>query len=192
MHHFNCLINENVFHAVLGVGSGDETPVELPKKLIISPPSANRIQLPDGRHLAYEEQGVSADRARFSLIAPHSFLSSRLAGRVEFYIIFWTVLALPALYNSIIVPSHAGIHGISASLLEEFGARLVTYDLPGFGESDPHPGRNLNSSALDMLHLADALDIPDKFWVVGYSGGGMHAWSALRYIPDRVAGTYLK
>ena len=68
----------------------------------------------------------------------------------------------------------------------------MTYDLPGFGESDPHPGRNLNSSALDMLHLADALDILDKFWVVGYSGGGMHAWSALRYIPDRVAGTYLK
>ncbi|CAL4930473.1 unnamed protein product [Urochloa decumbens] len=145
---------------VLGVGSGDETPVELPKKLIISPPSAYRIQLPDGRHLAYEEQGVSADRARFSLIAPHSFLSSRLAG----------------------------IPGIRASLLEEFGVRLVTYDLPGFGESDPHPGRNLNSSALDMLHLADALDIPDKFWVVGYSGGGMHAWSALHYIPDRVAG----
>ncbi|XP_062210879.1 uncharacterized protein LOC133912248 [Phragmites australis] len=145
---------------VLGTGSGDETPVERPKKLYISPPNANRIQLPDGRHLAYEEQGVSSDRARFSLIAPHSFLSSRLAG----------------------------IPGINASLLEEFGARLVTYDLPGFGESDPHPGRDLNSSALDMLHLANALGISDKFWVVGYSGGGMHAWSALRYIPDRVAG----
>lgn len=75
------MLNENVLHAVLGVGSGNETPVELPKKLIIGPPSADRIQLPDGRHLAYEEQGVSADRARFSLIAPHSFLSSRLAGR---------------------------------------------------------------------------------------------------------------
>lgn len=86
----------------------------------------------------------------------------------------------------------AGIPGISASLLEEFGVRLVTYDLPGFGESDPHPGRNLNSSALDMLDLANALNIPDKFWVVGYSGGGMHAWSALRYIPDRVAGTYFR
>lgn len=83
-HNFNCIINVNVFHAVLGVGSGNETPVELPKKLIISPPSASRIQLPDGRHLAYEEQGVSADRARFSLIAPHSFLSSRLAGSVEY------------------------------------------------------------------------------------------------------------
>uniref|UniRef100_A0A0D3HSL4 Uncharacterized protein n=1 Tax=Oryza barthii TaxID=65489 RepID=A0A0D3HSL4_9ORYZ len=63
--------------AVLGVGSVDDTPVELPKKLYIGLPSAKTIQLPDGRHLAYKEQGVTADRARFSLIAPHSFLSSR-------------------------------------------------------------------------------------------------------------------
>ncbi|XP_052142977.1 uncharacterized protein LOC127762503 [Oryza glaberrima] len=87
----------NILYAVLDVGSVDDTPVELPKKLYIGPPSAKTIQLPDGRHLAYKEQGVTADRARFSLIAPHSFLSSRLAR----------------------------IPGIKPSLLEEFGARLV-------------------------------------------------------------------
>ncbi|XP_072958876.1 uncharacterized protein [Typha angustifolia] len=145
----------------LAVSSGSEpSVVELPKKLYISPPSANRIRLPDGRHLAYQEQGVPPESARFSLIAPHSFLSSRIAG----------------------------IPGIKASLLEEFGVRLITYDLPGFGESDPHPGRNLNSSAFDMLHLANDLVIMDKFWVIGYSGGGMHAWAAVRYIPERLAG----
>lgn len=64
----------------------------------------------------------------------------------------------------------------------------MTFDLPGFGESDPHPSRNLNSSALDMLHLANAVGVSDKFWVVGYSSGSMHAWAALRYIPHRVAG----
>ncbi|KAJ9554860.1 hypothetical protein OSB04_009474 [Centaurea solstitialis] len=52
-------------------------------------------------------QGVSADKARYSIVAPHSFLSSRLAG----------------------------IPGIKSSLLEEFGVRLVTYDLPGFGKA---------------------------------------------------------
>jgi hypothetical protein len=36
--------------------------------------------LPDGRYMAYKEQGVSAERARFSMLAPHTFLSSRLAG----------------------------------------------------------------------------------------------------------------
>ncbi|XWS43627.1 hypothetical protein CRYUN_Cryun16bG0120100 [Craigia yunnanensis] len=130
------------------------------KKMLVHPPSASRIKLPDGRHLAYREIGVPADEARFSLIAPHSFLSSRLAG----------------------------IPGVKTSLLEEFGVRLVTYDLPGFGESDPHPSRNLNSSAFDMLHLADAVGVNDKFWVLGYSSGSMHAWAGLRYVPHKIAG----
>lgn len=82
----------------------------------------------------------------------------------------------------------AGIPGVKTSLLEEFGVRLISYDLPGFGESDPHPNRNLNSSAFDMLHLADAISISGKFWVLGHSEGAMHAWAALRYIPDRIAG----
>lgn len=130
------------------------------KKVLIHPPSASRVLLPDGRYIAYQELGVSADRARFSLIAPHSFLSSRLAG----------------------------IPGVKLSLLEEFGVRFVTYDLPGFGESDPHPSRNLTSSALDMLYLANAVGIIDKFWLLGYSSGAVHAWAALRHIPDRIAG----
>lgn len=65
---------------------------------------------------------------------------------------------------------------------------MLTYDLPGFGESDPHPDRNLEFSAMDMLLLADAVGVNDKFWVVGHSSGSMHAWAALRYIPDRLAG----
>jgi pimeloyl-ACP methyl ester carboxylesterase len=81
-----------------------------------------------------------------------------------------------------------GIPGVKMSLLGEFGVRLVSYDLPGFGESDPHPDRNLNSSAFDMLYLANAVGISDKFWVLGHSSGSMHAWAALKYIPDRIAG----
>ncbi|KAG4974110.1 hypothetical protein JHK87_030931 [Glycine soja] len=129
------------------------------KQVFVHPPSATCVVLPDGRYMAYKEQGVSSHRARFSVIAPHSFLSSRLAG----------------------------IPGVKDSLLQEFGIRLLTYDLPGFGESDPHPNRNLESSATDMAFLANALGV-DKFWVVGYSSGSMHAWAALKYIPDRLAG----
>jgi pimeloyl-ACP methyl ester carboxylesterase len=87
-------------------------------------------------------------------------------------------------YPSIIV----GIPGVKASLLEEYGVRLVTYDLPGFGESDPHPNRNFNSSALDMLHLVNAVNVTDKFWVLCHSSGCIHAWASLRYIPERIAG----
>ena len=78
--------------------------------------------------------------------------------------------------------------GLKSSLLEEFGIRLLTYDLPGFGESDPHPQRNLESSAMDMSFLANALGVNDRFWVIGYSTGSMHAWAALRYIPHKLAG----
>ncbi|KAK4353329.1 hypothetical protein RND71_028847 [Anisodus tanguticus] len=132
---------------------------KLVKEVYIHPPSATRILLPDGRNMAYHEIGVPPDRARYSVIAPHGFLSSRLGG----------------------------IHGVKVSLLEEFDIRLITYDLPGFGESDPHPERKLNSSALDMQYLADALGV-SKFWVLGYSGGAIHAWAALKFIPDRIAG----
>jgi len=47
------------------------------------PRSASRVQLPDGRFMAYDEQGVSSETARFSIVAPHSFLSSRLAGKMS-------------------------------------------------------------------------------------------------------------
>ncbi|XVF76498.1 hypothetical protein PTKIN_Ptkin13bG0271100 [Pterospermum kingtungense] len=146
--------------SALNLNGGHDGSVPPVKKVQFHPPSARRIQLPDGRHMSYRDIGVAADKARFSLIAPHSFLSSRLAG----------------------------IPGVKTSLLEEFGVRLVTYDLPGYGESDPHPSRNLNSSAFDMLHLADAVGVNDKFWVLGYSSGSMHAWAALRYIPHKIAG----
>lgn len=56
----------------------DNTPVPL---LQVHPPSASHILLPDGRNMSYLEQGVSANRARYLLVAPHSFLSSRLAGK---------------------------------------------------------------------------------------------------------------
>ena len=67
--------------AAIGLNTKDDSLVTPVKMVLIHPPSANRILLPDGRHMAYCEQGVPADRARFSLIAPHSFLSSRLAGK---------------------------------------------------------------------------------------------------------------
>lgn len=149
--------------AALSVKTDTNASAPLAKKVFKHPPSADLVQLPDGRYMAYRKQGVPAGRARFSMIAPHTFLSSRLAG----------------------------IPGVKPSLLEEFGIHLLTYDLPGFGESDPHPNRNLESSALDMLFLANAVGIKGKFWVMGYSSGSMHAWAALRYIPDKLAGAVM-
>ncbi|KAJ8753962.1 hypothetical protein K2173_001860 [Erythroxylum novogranatense] len=146
--------------AALSVNTTKSSSLPSVKRVRLHPPVARRVLLPDGRHVAYHEQGVAAESARYSMIGPHAFLSSRLAG----------------------------IPGVKASLLEEFGVRLITYDLPGFGESDPHYKRDLNSSALDMLYLANALGVNGQFWVLGYSSGSMHSWAALKYIPEKIAG----
>ncbi|KAJ0078141.1 hypothetical protein Patl1_37139 [Pistacia atlantica] len=46
------------------------------KKVFLHSASADRILLPDGRYMAYRVPGVPVDRARFSIIVPHTFLSS--------------------------------------------------------------------------------------------------------------------
>lgn len=67
--------------AALSVNSKQDSSGKLVKEVCIHPPSATRILLPDGRHVAYREIGVPPGRARYSVIAPHGFLSSRLGGR---------------------------------------------------------------------------------------------------------------
>ncbi|KAI5055794.1 hypothetical protein GOP47_0029315 [Adiantum capillus-veneris] len=129
----------------------------------LPPINVPHVKLSDGRRIAYREQGISKELARHTILVVHGFPSSRLAG----------------------------IPGIKTRLLEDFGVRLIAYDRPGFGESDPLSRRNLRSSALDMAQIADSLGVEEKFWVVGYSTGGIHAWAAMKYIPDRLAGVSL-
>ena len=65
----------------MNLNTKNDSLVRSVKKVQIHPPSASHVLLPDGRRLAYHEQGVPAKSTRFLLIAPHSFLSSRLAGK---------------------------------------------------------------------------------------------------------------
>jgi pimeloyl-ACP methyl ester carboxylesterase len=71
------------------------------------------------------------------------------------------------------------------------GARLVTVDRPGYGGSDPLPGRPIAGWAEDVVELADALGI-DRFGVVGWSGGAPYAAAvAAELLPDRLTGVCL-
>lgn len=62
---------------------------------------------------------------------------------------------------------------------------LVAFDRAGYGESDPNPGRNVKSEALDIEELADKLDLGEKFYVLGVSMGGYSVWGCLQYMPHR-------
>jgi pimeloyl-ACP methyl ester carboxylesterase len=65
------------------------------------------------------------------------------------------------------------------------GARLITYDRPGYGASDRHRGRIVNDCVADVTALADALGIAE-FAVTGGSGGGPHCLAVAAALPDRV------
>jgi pimeloyl-ACP methyl ester carboxylesterase len=61
-----------------------------------------------------------------------------------------------------------------AALTYYLGIRLISYDRPGYGDSSRQKGRAVADAALDVLDIADQLEL-DEFSVVGRSGGGPHA-----------------
>ena len=64
------------------------------------------------------------------------------------------------------------------------GIRLITYDRPGYGYSDVHPGRRVSDAANDVRHLLDHLGL-ERVGVTGRSGGGPHALALATLLPER-------
>jgi pimeloyl-ACP methyl ester carboxylesterase len=65
------------------------------------------------------------------------------------------------------------------------GARVITYDRPGYGGSDRQPGRRVVGCVGDIAAIADTLGI-ERFAVTGGSGGGPHALAVAARVPERV------
>ncbi|XP_022882943.1 uncharacterized protein LOC111399712 [Olea europaea var. sylvestris] len=130
------------------------------------PITASRIQLNDGRHLAYKEYGVPKDKAKYKIIFVHGFDNCRLS-----------VSAITSY--------------ISPDLVESQGIYVVSFDRPGYAESDPNPKQTVRSTAFDIEELADKLGLGSKFYIVGFSMGGQVVWTCLKYIPHRLAGAAL-
>jgi pimeloyl-ACP methyl ester carboxylesterase len=86
-------------------------------------------------------------------------------------------------------------HGFPGSRLEAFvveeaaagaGVRLICPDRPGFGRSDPRPGRQLGDWPADVVALADHLGL-GSFAVVGFSAGGPYALACAAMLHGRVS-----
>ncbi|KAL2481659.1 alpha/beta-Hydrolases superfamily protein [Abeliophyllum distichum] len=128
------------------------------------PVTASRIKLNDGRHLAYKEYGVSKDKANYKTLFVHGFDSCR-----------HDVSAITS--------------GLSQDIVESQGLHIVSFDRPGYGESDPNPKQTVKSIAYDIEELADKLGLGSKFYVVGFSMGGQQlpqdqwALRVVRHVP---------
>jgi pimeloyl-ACP methyl ester carboxylesterase len=84
-------------------------------------------------------------------------------------------------------------HGMPASRLfcmdeeatEAAGVRLISIDRPGYGRSDPRPGRTVLDWVDDYVELAESLGLP-ACPIIGWSGGGPYAMACAARLPDRV------
>ncbi|PWZ30508.1 hypothetical protein Zm00014a_039087 [Zea mays] len=152
--------------ALLGLGWAYQATRPPPPAILGAPGgppiSSPRIRLKDGRHLAYREEGVRRENARFRIVFIHGFSSTKESG-----------------------------FPVSQELVEQLGIYMLFFDRAGYGDSDANPKRCLKSDATDVEELADALQLGDRFYVVGCSVGGYPAWSCLKYIPNRLAGVAL-
>jgi pimeloyl-ACP methyl ester carboxylesterase len=70
-------------------------------------------------------------------------------------------------------------------IYERHGVKMVAYDRPGYGRSDPNPGRSVADAAADIESIADELGF-DRFAVVGGSGGAPHALACGALLGERV------
>ncbi|KAG5239571.1 hypothetical protein OIU77_012884 [Salix suchowensis] len=129
------------------------------------PVTAPRIKLRDGRHLSYKENGVPREKAKANIILVHGFASTK---------------------HDIMSLTDPILH-----VVEELQLYIVSFDRPGYGESDPDLKRTPKSMALDIEELADHLGLGSKFHVMGFSMGGQVVWGCLKYIPHRLAGATL-
>lgn len=73
----------------------------------------------------------------------------------------------------------------AASWTKKFGLRVIVPDRPGYGLSDPAPGRTIINWATDVEELADHLDL-GRFHIAGASGGGAYALACAIQSPARV------
>ena len=71
-----------------------------------------------------------------------------------------------------------------APLMYQLGIRLISYDRPGYGDSSRQKGRAVADAALDVLDIADRLELKE-FSIVGRSGGGPHALACAALIEDK-------
>ncbi len=116
-------------------------------------PREGRLQLRDGRTMAYAEWGDPAGRV---VLGCHGSPSSRLEHHVDD----------PAAYR-------------------RWGVRLVVPDRPGFGASDPQPGRRVTDWTDDVAQLLDSLGV-DRLAALSLSGGAAYALACAYALPDRV------
>jgi pimeloyl-ACP methyl ester carboxylesterase len=90
---------------------------------------------------------------------------------------------LPLVYHTG-TPSGLAVFAPMARTCADRGLRLILYSRPGYGGSDPQPGRRVAGAAADVRAILDHLGA-GEFVTAGASGGGPHALACAALLPGR-------
>jgi pimeloyl-ACP methyl ester carboxylesterase len=82
-------------------------------------------------------------------------------------------------------PGSRTLFASMADVARKMGFRIIAPDRAGYGLSDPYHHETLSDTAHDIQALANGLGI-NRFYLVGFSGGGPHALAAALLMKDRV------
>jgi len=82
-------------------------------------------------------------------------------------------------------PGSRHIHADMADVVTRRGIRLIAVERPGYGLSDPQPGRSMLDWPGDVAVLADTLGIA-QFSIIGFSMGSAYALACAYSLPERV------
>jgi pimeloyl-ACP methyl ester carboxylesterase len=82
-------------------------------------------------------------------------------------------------------PSSSVSYAAHVELAREQGIRLLSYDRPGYGDSDRHRDRVVADCVSDVHAIADALGL-ERFASWGISGGGPHVLACASLCDERL------
>ncbi|HJP72151.1 MAG TPA: alpha/beta hydrolase [Candidatus Limnocylindria bacterium] len=84
-------------------------------------------------------------------------------------------------------PSSGRLYTPFVSAASERGLRMVSFSRAGYGGSTRHPGRSVADVVPDASAVLDEIGA-DRFYTLGWSGGGPHALACAAILPERVLG----
>ncbi|WP_280315284.1 alpha/beta fold hydrolase [Nocardia abscessus] len=141
----------------------------------------HRAALPDETVQAVPEPDETADLGRVA-----NLYAARMPdGRT----VHFRLLGHPYGYPVLLSPgTPVGIDGPLPDhrQLYDRGFTVIVVERPGYGDSDPLPGRTVADCARDIIHIATELFAFDRYSVLGRSGGGSVAIAVGALDPDHV------
>ncbi|MGK8502570.1 alpha/beta fold hydrolase [Nocardia asiatica] len=143
--------------------------------------SGHHAALPDGAVHAVPEPDETADLGTLSKL----YAALMPDGRT----VHFRLLGNPHGYPILLSPgTPVGVDGPlpDPRALYNRGFALIVVERPGYGDSDPLPGRTVADCARDIIYIATELFAFDHYSVLGRSGGGSVAIAVGALDPDHV------